>query len=166
MEGYNVVLLDSFYALPQFNEKFGVLTPDCSYTVPASWKLGLSNGALCRETLGLFINGIVSDKYGYRKTMVASLFLMICLIFIQFFAPNIETLLVGEIRCGIPWGVFQTLTTAYAADVCPVVLRAYLCTYVNLCWVLGQFIASGVLRGVLEREDQWAYRIPFAIQWL
>ena len=42
--------------------------------------------------------------------------------------------------------------------VCPVVLRAYLCTYVNLCWVMGQFIASGVLRAVLTREDQWAYR--------
>jgi len=31
---------------------------------------------------------------------------------------------------------------------------------------MGQFIASGVLRAVLTREDQWAYRIPFAIQWM
>lgn len=164
MEGYDVVLLASFYALPKFNKKYGVLTPDGTYTVPAPWKSGLSNGALCGEILGLFINGIISEKYGYRKTMIGALSLMIAFIFIPFFAHNIETLLVGEILCGIPWGVFQTLTTAYASEVCPVALRAYLCTYVNLCWVIGQFIASGVLRAVLTREDQWAYRIPFAIQ--
>ena len=166
MEGYDVILLSSFYALPQFNKKYGVLGADGTYTVPASWKSALSNGALCGEVLGLFINGIVSERYGYRKTMIASLAMMIGFIFIPFFSPNVETLLVGEILCGIPWGVFQTLTTAYASEVCPVALRAYLCTYVNLCWVFGQLIASGVLRSVLNRTDEWAYRIPFAVQWL
>jgi MFS transporter, SP family, general alpha glucoside:H+ symporter len=54
----------------------------------------------------------------------------------------------------------------YASEVTPVVLRSYLTTYVNLCWVIGQFIAAGVLRGFLARTDQWAYRVPFAIQWI
>jgi MFS transporter, SP family, general alpha glucoside:H+ symporter len=31
---------------------------------------------------------------------------------------------------------------------------------------MGQFIAAGVLRGMLTRTDQWSYRIPFAIQWI
>jgi SP family general alpha glucoside:H+ symporter-like MFS transporter len=62
MEGYDVVLLSSFYALPQFNKKYGVPTPDGTYTVPAPWKSGLSNGALCGEIIGLFINGLVSEK--------------------------------------------------------------------------------------------------------
>ena len=98
--------------------------------------------------------------------MMGALFLVTCFIFIVFFAKSLTMLLIGEILCGIPWGVFQTLTTAYAADVCPVQLRAYLTTYVNLCWVFGQLIGSGVLRGVLNRTDQWGYRIPFAIQWM
>jgi SP family general alpha glucoside:H+ symporter-like MFS transporter len=55
-------------------------------------------------------------------------------------------------------GVFQTLTVTYASEVTPTNLRAYLTTYVNLCWVMGQLIAAGVLRGFLERNDQWAYR--------
>lgn len=45
-------------------------------------------------------------------------------------------------------------------------LRPYLTTYVNLCWVIGQLIASGVLKGLLNLDGQWAYRIPFAIQWI
>lgn len=28
----------------------------------------------------------------------------------------------------------------------------------------GQIIATGILRGVLNMDNQWAYRIPFAIQ--
>jgi SP family general alpha glucoside:H+ symporter-like MFS transporter len=35
-----------------------------------------------------------------------------------------------------------------------------------MCWIIGQLIAGGVLRGLVTREDQWGYRIPFALQWL
>lgn len=166
MEGYDVVLLGTFYAYPAFQKKYGVLQPDGSYQLTAAWQSGLSNGANVGEILGLFINGIVSERYGYRKVMIVSLACLVGCIFIPFFAPNVHALEAGEILMGIPWGVFQTLTTAYASEVCPVVLRAYLCTYVNLCWVMGQLIASGVLRGLLSRTDQWAYRIPFALQWI
>jgi SP family general alpha glucoside:H+ symporter-like MFS transporter len=31
---------------------------------------------------------------------------------------------------------------------------------------MGQFIASGVLRALVDRSDQWAYRIPFGLQWV
>lgn len=93
---------------------------------------------------------------------------MTAFIFIPFFSQNLQTLLAGEILQGIPWGIFQTMTTAYASEVAPVALRAYLTTYVNLCWVMGQLIASGVLRSLLDRIDlgDWAWRIPFAIQWI
>jgi SP family general alpha glucoside:H+ symporter-like MFS transporter len=37
---------------------------------------------------------------------------------------------------------------------------------VNLCWVFGELLATGVLARMLDRTDQWAYRIPFALQWI
>jgi SP family general alpha glucoside:H+ symporter-like MFS transporter len=89
------------------------------------------------------------------------------LLFILFFANSLAMLLAGEILCGLCWGVFQTITTAYASEVMPVVLRPYLTTYVNLCWVLGQVVATGVLRGMLGLGDsQWGWRIPYALQWM
>jgi SP family general alpha glucoside:H+ symporter-like MFS transporter len=39
-------------------------------------------------------------------------------------------------------------------------------TYVNLCWAIGQFIAAGVLEGLISRQDQWAYRILFVLEWM
>lgn len=109
--------------------------------------------------IGLYLNGWVSEMIGYKKTMFGALLLMVTFIFLPFFAQNIETILAGAILQGIPWGVFQTLTCTYASEVTPTVLRPYLTTYVNLCWVFGQLIAAGVLRGFLQRSDEWAYRM-------
>ena len=91
-----------------------------------------SNGARAGEVIGLFINGFVSERYGYRKTMIGALMSMTAFIFILFFAPNVQTLVIGEVFCGIPWGMFQTLTTQYASEVAPVRLRPILTTFVNM----------------------------------
>jgi SP family general alpha glucoside:H+ symporter-like MFS transporter len=72
--------------------------------------------------VGLALNGWASERYGYKKTMIVSMAFMIATIFIPFFAPNIEALLAGALLQGVPWGVFQTLTTAYASEIVPVPL--------------------------------------------
>ncbi|EKG10568.1 Sugar/inositol transporter [Macrophomina phaseolina MS6] len=166
MEGFDKTLINNLYAYEPFQKAFGEQLPDGSWQVTTPWQSALSNAALIGEILGLFINGIAAERFGYRKTMISALIAVIGFIFIVFFAENPATLLVGSILCGIPWGVFQTITTTYAAEVCPVALRAYLTTYINLCWVMGQLIASGVLRGMLSRTDRWGYKIPFALQWM
>ncbi|KAF1942724.1 maltose permease MAL61 [Clathrospora elynae] len=166
MEGFDKVLIANLMAVPAFKQKFGQPLANGSYEVTAAWQSGLTNGAYVGEMLGLLLNGLLADHFGYKKTMIGALFLANLFIFVVFFAQNIVMLLCGLVLCGIPWGVFQTLTCTYAAEVVPVPLRPILTTYVNLCWVIGQFLASGVLKGVAERPDQWAYRIPYALQWL
>lgn len=90
---------------------------------------------------------------------------MSCFLFIVFFAPNKQVLLVGEILLGFEWGIFATTAPAYASEVLPLQLRVYFTSYTNMCFIIGQFISGGVLRGLVHRKDQWGYRIPFAIQW-
>ena len=124
---------------------------------------------LSSQIIGLLINGYVSDRFGYKKTLQGALLFMTCALFIPFFAPNVKVLLFGQVMQGLPWGVFQTrefpslfpclesarltqdplalfprppVTTAYASEICPVALRAYLTTYVNACWVIGQLICG------------------------
>ncbi|RCI14146.1 hypothetical protein L249_6059 [Ophiocordyceps polyrhachis-furcata BCC 54312] len=166
MEGYDISLVNNFYAFPQFKRKYGVLLDDGTYEVPASWQAGLSNGAQVGEILGLFINGFVSERFGYRYTVLTCLALVAAFTAIFFTAPNVQTLLVAEILCGVPWGIFQTLTITYASEVCPIALRGYLTTYVNFCWGLGQEIGIGVIRSMLHRNDEWGFRIPYALQWM
>ncbi|KKK22338.1 hypothetical protein P175DRAFT_0440885 [Aspergillus ochraceoroseus IBT 24754] len=166
MEGYDISLVTNFYAFPQFNRKYGELGSDNNYQVPARWQAGLSNGAYVGEIIGLFINGWASERFGYRYTVMACLVLITAWTAIFFTAPNVQALLAAEILAGIPWGVFQTLTITYASEVCPVALRGYLTTYVNFCWGLGQLIGVGVIRAMINRDDEWAYRIPYALQWM
>ncbi|KAI2778524.1 sugar transporter [Daldinia loculata] len=170
MEGYDISLVNNFYAFPQFNEKYGTAVTDpegnTSYQVSAAWQAGLSNGAVVGEIIGLLINGWVSERFGYRYTVIFCLVLIIAFTAIFFTAQTVVHLQVAEILCGIPWGVFQTLTITYASEVCPVALRGYLTTYINFCWGIGQMIGIGVIMGNLWRTDEWAYRIPYALQWM
>ncbi|KAK5467583.1 hypothetical protein LTS15_000556 [Exophiala xenobiotica] len=166
MEGYDVCLLSNFYAFPQFQRKYGEQLPDGSWQIPAPWQSGLSNGANVGEIIGLFINGWVSERFGYRYTVMVCLALIVVFTAVFFTAQTVVALQVAEILCGIPWGIFQTLTITYASEVCPVALRGYLTTYVNFCWGLGQVIGIGVIKSMLPRQDQWSYRIPYALQWM
>ncbi|KAL4871826.1 hypothetical protein BDV12DRAFT_163178 [Aspergillus spectabilis] len=166
MEAYDISLVNNFYAFDQFNRKYGEPSSDGSYQVPARWQAGLSNGAYVGEIIGLLINGWASEKFGYRYTVMICLVLITAWTAIFFTAPNVQALLAAEILAGIPWGVFQTLCVTYASEVCPVALRNYLTTYVNFCWGLGQLIGVGVIRSMINRHDEWAYRIPYALQWM
>lgn len=166
MEGFDTVLMNSFYAQPQFQQKFGSQNAAGEYYITPAWQAGLSNAVRVGEIFGLFVNGWSAERLGYRWTMIISLISLAAFISLPVFAQNIETLLAGQLTMGVPFGVFQTVTTVYASEVCPVQLRHYLTTYVNLCWVMGQLMGTGALRGVLSRNDEWAFRIPFALQWM
>jgi SP family general alpha glucoside:H+ symporter-like MFS transporter len=52
--------------------------------------------------LGLFLESILADYFGYRKLIFGSLFLMNAFLFIPFFAQNIQTYVATELLQGIP----------------------------------------------------------------
>jgi SP family general alpha glucoside:H+ symporter-like MFS transporter len=133
MEGYDTAILGSFWAFPPFLRDYGIRAPDGTLTIPPSWQNGLGAATNCGEVVGLQIAGLLSERVGYRWTLISALVSITGFIFVLFFSNSLGVLLAGEFLCGIPWGVFQTMTIAYAAEVCPVPLRHYLTAYVNLC---------------------------------
>jgi MFS transporter, SP family, general alpha glucoside:H+ symporter len=123
MEGYDLSLMGSFYAFTAFKNFFGD-QPDPEEggrLISAPWQTGIGNGAQVRQLsrrlnqassakwlpkvgsiIGLYLDGIISEAIGYRKTMFGSLILMIAFIFIPFFARNLGTLLAGAVLQGLP----------------------------------------------------------------
>jgi len=93
------------FAYPPFAKKFGVIQPDGTYQLTAAWQSGLSNAALVGEILGLMLTGILAERFGYRKTIITSLLLVVAFIFIVFFSQHLIQLCIGEILLGIPWYV-------------------------------------------------------------
>ncbi|KAI6777662.1 uncharacterized protein J7T54_002735 [Emericellopsis cladophorae] len=167
MEGYDVVIITSFYGQTQFQTRFGDVDAETGdHYITAAWQSGLSNSALVGQMTGLVLNGFLQDRFGCRRTMMFFMGWMALMIFIVFFAPTLSVLALGEFMCGISWGVFQTLSTSYASEVVPTILRPYVTAYVCMCWGAGILLSSVVVRLCVDLEGDLGWRLPFALQWV
>jgi len=161
MEGYDTTLLGSFNGYPTYREKYGKwVNEESGYQISGPWQVGIGDIQAVGNIIGALANGYFTNKYGHRIVMMVNLVLMTGFVFITFFAPNVEALLVGAFLCAIPWGVFATQGPAYATEVVPLALRGYMTAFVNLCWAIGQLLSAAVLKGLLNNTTQWSYRIP------
>jgi SP family general alpha glucoside:H+ symporter-like MFS transporter len=166
MEGYDAIVLSSLFGLPAFKEGFGTENSEGKWNIGAQWQSAVTQGVKVGQFFGLFIAGWAADKFGFKKTTLVTCVIAAGLIFMQFFCTSIGMLVAAQVLFGFPLAVFLTLTTVYAAEICPLVLRPYLTTWVNLCWTIGKILAAGVLRAFVTSHSHWAYRIPFGTQWI
>lgn len=114
---------------------------------------------------GLLFVGWATDRFGSRKVYMLGMVLLSLAseyrlsrrsigpcnvelspttVFLLVFAYNLPMLMMGNMLCGFPWGIYQTLTTAYAAEICPTAMRGYLTTWVSMCWGMGNFVSTGL----------------------
>jgi SP family general alpha glucoside:H+ symporter-like MFS transporter len=167
MVGYDSGIIYSFYALPAFVKKYGTYYgPAIGYEVSAKWQNVLGMGTPVGQFLGAFTASYPMERWGRKKVFAGSLFLTTSFVFIQMFASNVNVLAAGEFLAGVLYGTYVVLAPTYVSEVCPVALRGIMNAGMNLAYVIGQFIASGVGDGVSTWTTQWAYRLPFAIQWV
>lgn len=166
MDGYDGALIGGLFAQPAFQKHYGVQLPDGSWSIPAFWQTVLGMGAPIGRVVGGLGVSFFVNIWGSKLTLIGSLILTSLFLFIVFYSTSIQMLSSGFILNGIMWGVFNTVAPTYASEVCPVSLRGILTAYINLAWVIGQFINQCVMNRFVEVDTEWAYRIPFAIQWV
>jgi MFS family permease len=160
MSGFDAQIITSFYALPAFQQKYGIIV-DGSYEISAPWQTGLGMGNPIGQVLGALASGYPLQRFGRRWTLAMCCCWSIGFIFVQFFATSIGMLCAGEILGGLAYGFYVVIAPTYASEICPLALRGFLTMSVNLAFVIGQFIAQGCAAGVESRLDQWAYKAPF-----
>lgn len=97
MESYVLLLINSFFAFPQFQEAYGEQLPDGSWSIPARWQIALTVVVNVGMIVGVLGNGYCADRWGLRKVMFVSHVALIAFIFINFFAPSVEVLVVGTL---------------------------------------------------------------------
>lgn len=167
MEGYDTILIGSLYGFPAFKKRFGHEVGNTGdYQLEPKWQTAIGMCGSAAGIIGIFLNSIITEKIGHRKTLIGNLFFVIGCIFIVFFATDIRIIFAGEFLVSIPWGVFTVAAPIYASEVAPVALRAYFETWVVMCWGIGQFFAWAVLDSLETNLTNWAWRIPFAVQWV
>ncbi|KAK4899504.1 hypothetical protein LTR27_003237 [Elasticomyces elasticus] len=164
MTAFDPQLLGNLYATPKFQQDFGYLY-EGSWIIKAQWQTGLSMGSPIGQVVGAFFASYPMEWFGRKKTFGVCVLLTTAIIFIQFFARSLPVLIVGELLGGLVLGTYATIAPTYASEVCPVALRGILTSYINLCFVIGQLIANGVIAGTSTLDNHWAYSGPFASQW-
>ncbi|RDW68766.1 uncharacterized protein DSM5745_08526 [Aspergillus mulundensis] len=176
MEGYDTNLIGNFYAYPEFKRQFGREYAH-GYEVPGKWQSALGAGGNAGCIIGAFLNGYFIKHYGFKRVFMGACLCMCAFIFVSFFGKSVGAQVAGQVLCGeshpsqssifsIPWGMFATIGPAYSSELLPMALRSYLTAYTNMCFAIGQFLSMGVLQSLLNRPDEWSYRIPFAVQWI
>ncbi|GAA5843769.1 hypothetical protein JCM11251_006802 [Rhodosporidiobolus azoricus] len=162
-ESYNTILLNSLYAAPVFQAKYGVQQPNGSYIIPTAWQSALSSGTNAALIIGIFIGAPLVDRYGYRLTMIGGLLWSFGFGFMILFSNDLTHLIIGNMLCGLPWGLFAVSAVAYSVEVVPTQIRSYMSSYVNLCWVIGHLVGAGVLKASVGYNTEWTYKLPFLL---
>lgn len=162
----------NFVALQPFQRKYGVLTKAATatqaaeYTIPTKWQSALFQSGQCGAFVGVFLAGPVTNRLGYRKTTMLALLMMNATIFISFFAESLSVLVIGQAFEGVPWGFFIANSPAYASEVVPLALRGAVTATLQMSWSIGGIIVQAATYGYQNRDDQWSWRVPLALQWI
>jgi hypothetical protein len=106
MIAYQKMMVGGSFGTPAFQRQFGKLVPvpgekGESYELSAPWQAALVNAAYATETIALLLNGILTDRYGYKKVLIGALVFDNLTILVSFFATNREVLLASQILSGM-----------------------------------------------------------------
>lgn len=165
LKGFDGALVGSIVGLDPFKRQFGYLYND-EYVVSAAWNGAFNYANSIGGVVGALLSGWVYDRFGPKVTLTACSVLSIAFIFMEFFATTPVVLFLGELFNGTVIAFYPIIASAFIGEVCPLVLRGVAGSMVNLGFVVGQLIASGELKGTNTLSSQWAYRIPYASQWV
>lgn len=164
MAGFDPQLVGTLIAIPRFQHDFGIQLADGSFVVQAQWQSAFNLGVPVGQVIGSFGVGYPLEKIGRRWTLACCCMITCLAVALQTSAQNRPQILIAELINGVVLGAYPVIAPTYISEVTPVVFRGIAAAFVNLSFVIGQLVASGVLAGCQTREDRWAYDIPFAIQ--
>ncbi|PWY75349.1 maltose permease [Aspergillus heteromorphus CBS 117.55] len=165
MESFDMFLNTNFVALKAFQKKYGVHV-DGDWTIPTRWQSALFQSGQCGAFIGVFLAGPVTNRLGYRWTTILALMMMNATIFISFFADSLAVMVIGQAFEGVPWGFFIANSPAYASEIVPLSLRAACTATLQMSRSIGSIIVAGATYAYNNRSDQWAWRMPLALQWI
>ncbi|KAH8679073.1 general substrate transporter [Tricladium varicosporioides] len=163
--GMDVLLSNGVISVPSFQRDFGYVF-NGAYIISASWQIAFNTAASIGGFFGAIGCGYLADKIGKKWTLAIACIVSIGAVIVQIFASKSGLLMAGKLINGLSLGAFLTITSSYAAEVCPVEVRGLTTSGVQLFVGIGQLAANLILKGTGTLESNLAYKIPFALQFI
>ncbi|POS78605.1 sugar porter family MFS transporter [Diaporthe helianthi] len=163
-QGLDGQVIGALVGIQPFKHHFGVEYQG-EYIIEAEWLGAFNYANKVGSIIGAFCAGMAYDRLGLRRVIALSSALSIGFVFVQFFASHPAQLVAGIFFNGCVISFFTVCATAYVGEVCPVVLRGFAASAINLLLVAGQLMGSGILKIASNIDSEWAFKFPIASQW-
>ncbi|KIV96703.1 hypothetical protein PV10_00532 [Exophiala mesophila] len=163
--GFDAQVNGAMVGVPQFRRTFGYIY-EGEPVIPASWLSGFNSISSVGQFFGAFACSWLSDRLGRKNSLFIGLIIVSGGIFGQIFAATRPAFLIGKLILGLGLGFYLTIGPLYCSEVAPVVIRGMVTGGINFAIVIGQLLSNAVIKGFGERTDNWAFRGPFALQFL
>lgn len=164
LKGMDGAIVGSLVGLEPFKRQYG-RQHDGLWLIEAHWLGAFNYANLIGAVVGAVLAGFAYERLGPRVMMAACSCCSLAFIFIQFYSHTPAQLFVGELLNGSIIAFYPICASSYIGEVCPLALRGFAASMTNLAFVVGQFIASGILKGTETLDGKEAYKIPIATQW-
>ena len=134
---------------------------------PDDWQLSaLEQGSLASilvagVTVGVFIAGPLSDRFGRRYLLMSTAALFVVSAFGAALAPSLGWLLLARAAAGLAMGVGAPTAGVYVAEVAPPAIRGRLLAFNAVAYGLGAILAYCVGLAWVNDPDGWRYMFGF-----
>ncbi|OXV11343.1 hypothetical protein Egran_00897 [Elaphomyces granulatus] len=161
--GFDVQVNGAVVAVPAFRRQFGYLY-NGEPTIPAPWLSAFGVISSTGQFFGGFICSYVADRLGRKGGLALGIFLSCGGILGEVLSFSRVSFLISKFILGVGLGFYLTIGPLYCSEVSPIVLRGITTAGINLAIVIGQLLSNSAIKGFGNRDDTWAFRGPFAIQ--
>ncbi|KAF3940955.1 hypothetical protein ABW19_dt0206407 [Dactylella cylindrospora] len=157
----NVVMI----SVPAFRRDFGYIFNGVP-VLPADWQTGFNVMGTLTGIIGAALCSVIADRWGRKTSLLVGIIISSGGIFGEVFSVTRVQFLMSKMFIGLGVGIYLAIAPVGISEITPVVMRGLSTVGINLGIAMGQLVSNGVLKGFGARMDRWAYRGPFAIQFV
>ncbi|KAJ0425529.1 maltose permease [Aspergillus carlsbadensis] len=161
--GFDSQINGAVLSVPSFRRAFGYVE-NGEAILPAKWQTAFNTVPSVGAFFSAFICSWVGDHIGRKGAMLIGILLLTGGVLGEMFTLSHGGFVAVKILLGCGLGFLLTLAPLATSEITPVALRGLATSGVNLGIAIGQLLSSAVIRGFGEREDNWGFRAPFAVQ--
>ncbi|PGH15293.1 hypothetical protein AJ79_02458 [Helicocarpus griseus UAMH5409] len=170
--GFDMVIVSTLTAMPEFQKDFGEMHGDKSI-IPSAW-LGVWTAAPPLGNIaGAAMAGWISDRFGRRFSLAVGAFISaagIAVCFASAYSTHMETrrgiFLLGKLVEGFAAGQVVCTVQIYTSEIVTRSLRGSSQALLPVMTMLGQLVGALVVFACLQVEGKEGYLIAVASQWV
>ncbi|KAK7702694.1 hypothetical protein SLS57_011245 [Botryosphaeria dothidea] len=163
--GFDDKVISPIIALEPFVDKYqGVNSTTGALVFTARNQNLLLAVPLVGSILGALAAYPLNNKFGRKWPLVGAYFISIGGCFLQLFAPNLASFIIGRFWNAFVMGIANSTAPLYLGETVPVAIRGTVVASINVMNLLAGVIATLVVYATHARTDKLSYMVPLAVQ--